>query len=82
MTNIGTNFFYAELERIIIITLKKLLKSFEFKLLLIVIHLIYHISGFQPDSSVLEWAIRVADEISIRTIKCPVLAQMISQRLF
>ncbi len=39
----------------------------------------YHLSGIQPDSPVLECAVRVADETSNRTIECPVLAQMINQ---
>jgi hypothetical protein len=39
----------------------------------------YQLSGFQPDSPVLECAVRAADETSNRTIECPVLAQMINQ---
>ncbi len=38
----------------------------------------YHLSGIQPDSPVLECAVRVADETSNWTIECPVLAQMIN----
>jgi hypothetical protein len=40
-------------------------------------HQAYHLSGIQPDSPVLKFAVRVADETSNRTIECPVLAQMI-----
>jgi hypothetical protein len=42
----------------------------------------YHLSGFQPDSPVLECAVRVADETSNRTIECPVLAQIIWFELY